>query len=451
MILQALKHRIGSMSGRSAQATRHIAISLLAKGVGILCSLLVVPMTIKYVNPSQYGIWLAISSIVGWIAFFDLGLANGFRNKFAQARAMHDDQLAREYVSTTYFTLGGIVCLLLPVILIANHFLDWPSILHVDPELNEELRWVFAILSTFFCINLVANTLSILLTANQQPGYASLINCLGQILSLGAIFILTKTTKGSLLNLALYFSGIPCIVMVLCSLIAFHASPYQAFAPRLRFVKPVLIRDILGKGIQFFIICLSMILIFQISNIVLSREIGPLSVTQYNIAYKYFNILYMVMIIIITPFWSAFTDAYTQNDTLWMKQTISRMEKVWLVSVGIALVMLAGSSLFYKLWIKDSVTIPFLLSAAMAVFVLTHSLGDLYMYMINGIGTIRIQLIIYVLFALIAWPSLVWSCRVFGVYGVLLLPSLVYLIQALLGKIQLTKLLSGQATGIWKK
>ena len=85
MILQALKNRIGSMSGRSAQATRHIAISLLAKGVGILCSLLVVPMTIKYVNPSQYGIWLAISSIVGWIAFFDLGLANGFRNKFAQA------------------------------------------------------------------------------------------------------------------------------------------------------------------------------------------------------------------------------------------------------------------------------------------------------------------------------------------------------------------------------
>ncbi len=439
------------MSGRSAQATKHIVISLVAKGIGILCSLLVVPMTIEYVNPSQYGIWMAVSSIVGWIAFFDLGLANGFRNKFAEARARQDDQLAREYVSTTYFTLGIIACILLPAIMIANHFLDWSSILKVDSGLKEELRLVFAILSAFFCINLVANTFSVLLTANQQPGYASLINCLGQVLSLIAIFILTRTTTGSLLNLSLYFAGIPCIVLLVCSIIAFQSTAYRTFSPRFRLVKVSLIRGILGKGIQFFIICLSMILIFQVSNIVLSREIGPLSVTQYNIANKYFNILYMVMIIIITPFWSAFTDAYTKKDTQWMRQTISRMERVWLVSVGVALLMLAGASLFYKVWIKDSVTIPFILSAAMAVFVLTHSLGDLYMYMINGIGTIRVQLITYVLFALFAWPCLVWSCRMLGVYGVVLFPSLVYIVQAVLGKIQLTKLMSGRAAGIWLK
>jgi hypothetical protein len=87
----------------------------------------------------------------------------------------------------------------------------------------------------------------------------------------------------------------------------------------------------------------------------------------------------------------------------------------------------------------------------MAVFVLTHSLGDLYMYMINGIGTIRIQLISYLIFAIIAWPCLVWSCRLFGVYGVVLFPSLVYIVQAILGKIQLTKLMSGTASGLWLK
>ena len=239
--------------------------------------------------------------------------------------------------------------------------------------------------------------------------------------------------------------------MVVTSVIAFRHSRYKAFAPSLKKVRLPLIRDILGKGIQFFIIYICLILIFQISNIVLLREIGPLSVDQYNIANKYFNILYMVMIIIITPFWSAFTDAYTKKDISWMKKTISRMELIWLLSVGAALLMLAISPVFYKFWIKDSVTIPFILSVAMAVFVLTHSLGDLYMYMINGIGTIRIQLILYVLFALVAWPSLVWSCRAFGVYGVVLFPSFVYVVQAVVGKIQLTKLMSGKASGLWIK
>jgi hypothetical protein len=73
------------------------------------------------------------------------------------------------------------------------------------------------------------------------------------------------------------------------------------------------------------------------------------------------------------------------------------------------------------------------------------------MYAINGIGTIRIQLITYVIFAIIAWPCLVWSCRLFCVYGVVLFPSLVYLVQAILGKIQVTKLINGHASGLWMK
>ena len=41
------------MSGRSAKVTVHILISLVTKGIGILCSLMVVPMTIHYVNPTH--------------------------------------------------------------------------------------------------------------------------------------------------------------------------------------------------------------------------------------------------------------------------------------------------------------------------------------------------------------------------------------------------------------
>lgn len=446
-----LRTIISGSDERSVRAGKHILLSLVAKGIGLLCSLAIVPLTMNYINPSQYGIWLTISSIVGWIAFFDLGLANGFRNKFAEAMAEGDTKLAKEYVSTTYFTLSVIVAGLLMCIIIVNHFLDWPAILHVEPSMKLELRKIFAILSFFFCMNLVANTFAMLLTANQQPGYASVVNGIGQILSLVSIVILTRTTEGSLLNLSLYFAGIPCLVMLLCSLYAFLFTSYRRFSPSLKTVRLGLIKSIVGKGIQFFLIYICLILIFQVSNIVLSREIGPLSVTQYNIANKYFNLLYSVMIIIITPFWSAFTDAYAKGDRAWMISTVRRLELVWTVAVAIAAIMLLASPIFYKLWIKDSVSVPLALSASMAVFVLSRSIGDIYMYAINGIGTIRLQLVLYVFFAIIAWPSLIWSCRLFGVYGVVLFPSFVYFVQAIIGKVQLSKLISGKAVGIWSK
>lgn len=449
--MKSIRDTLSSMSSRSAQATKHIAISLVARGIGILCSLLVVPMTINYVNPTQYGIWLTISSIVGWVAIFDLGLASGFRNKFVQAKAHDNIKLAREYLSTTYFSLTVTSAILFICLIAVNHFLDWPELLKVDPALGSELRQVFAILGFFLCLNMVVNTFATILTADQKPGYASVVNCLGQVFSLISVFILTRVSKGSLLNLSLYFAGVPCIVMLLASILAFRFTRYREYAPRIRMIRIRLIKDILGKGIQFFVIYICIILIFQMINLVLSRETGPVSVTQYNIANKYFNILYMVMVIIINPFWSAFTDAYTKKDTGWMTETLSKLEKVWLLSVLAAILMLSVSQVFYRVWIKDSVSVPFTLSAAMAVFVLTKSLADIYMYAINGIGAIRLQLILYIVFAVISWPCLVWSCRILGVYGVLLFPSFVYVAQAVVGKIQLSKLISGTAVGIWGK
>lgn len=205
----------------------------------------------------------------------------------------------------------------------------------------------------------------------------------------------------------------------------------------------------MGLGAQFFVISLCLIIIFQVVNIVLSRELGPVSVTEYNVANRYFNVLYMFTNIVVTPFWSAFTDAYTQKDFTWMKKTLGRLEKLWLLALGSGIIMLAVSPFFYNIWIGDDVNVSFLLSFSVMIMILSRTLGNIYMFMINGIGTIRIQLITYIVFAVIAWPSLVYSCRWFGVCGIVIVPTIVYLIQSLLARIQLNKHISKTAQGIW--
>lgn len=451
MNVNRVKQRYLLMSNRSRESIINIVLSFGSKGITIITQLMIVPLTINYVNATQYGIWLTLSSIIAWIAFFDFGFGNGMRNKVAEANAKGDIELARQYVSTTYFSIGAIVLCLLVFLQVLNLFISWPSILNVDISYTEELRKVFSILLLFFCLDMVVKLFNSLLTANQKPGIASCIGVIGQILSLLVIFLLTKVSDGSLVRLATYYSGIPTIVVLIVSAYAFSFTSYKRYAPHIKFVRKGLIKDIMSIGIQFFIIYLCLLLVFQVINLVISRELGPAAVTEYNIAYKYFSIAYSVIVIILSPFWSAFTEAYYKNDFIWMNKVKRLLEKIWLCEVVIVAVMVVMSPWFYKIWVGDSVSISKDLTIGMSVFMLVQSIGAIYMNLINGIGTIRIQLIIYVAFAIISLPLMQFFCRQYGIVGVLSVPVFVYSIQAMFGKIQLEKILAKKASGIWTK
>lgn len=448
-ILDSISSRFLDSSERSREALVNILMSLISKAVSVLSSLLIVPLTISYVNPTQYGIWLALSSVIAWIGFFDLGLGNGFRNRFTEAKAQGNMVLACQYVSTTFFAVGTIVTLVFVAILAANSFINWSDVLNIGQSYSLELGKIFVILAAFFCLSMVARLSGTLLTADQKVGVASLVEGGGQLASLVAIYVLTKTTTGSLTHLALYFAGVPCLVWVVFTVVLFLMPVYRDLTPRPSQVKLQLIRDILGLGMQFFVIYLCLIVIFQMLNIVISRELGPDAVTEYNIAYKYFNVLNNVVIIILSPFWSAFTDAYAKRDYSWMKRTVRSLERLWaLTSMG-CLVMFALSQPFYRLWVGTDVTVATSLSLAVAVYFIVSNLGNTYMYVINGIGTIRLQLLTYVAFALVAWPFMLWAGSYFGIVGIIMVPSVAMLLQALIGKIQLSKLLNKTAHGMW--
>lgn len=436
-------------SGRSKEAVKGVALSVVAKLVYVISSFLIVPLTIDYVNPTQYGIWLTLSSIVGWVVLFDLGLGNGFRNRFAEAKADGNAELAKSYLSTTYFAVTLLVLVVFLMIVVGNTFIDWSKVLNVDSSYSEELGRIFIILSAFFCLSMVANLISSMLMADQKAGHAAMIQGGGQLLSLISVWVLTLISNGSLTNLALYFAGMPCLLTMVVTIFVFTSDRYKEYAPKIRYVRLSLIRDILGIGVQFFIIYICMIFLFQIVNIVISREVGPDAVTEYNVAYKYFALLNTLNVIILTPFWSAFTDAYKRSDYPWMRKTLKSLELVWMGITAVGIIMYLVAPYVYHLWIGGEVEVSRSLSLCVLVYVVILNLGNLYMYLINGIGTVRIQLIIYLSFALVSWPLMTFACRLWGVEGVVFVPTLVLLFQAVFGNIQLHKLLNRSARGIW--
>lgn len=146
-------------------------------------------------------------------------------------------------------------------------------------------------------------------------------------------------------------------------------------------------------GVKFFIIQIAAIIQFQTANFLIGRLFSMSEVTEYNIAYKYFNVLYMVFMILLQPFWSAVTEAYSKNELQWIKNSIHKYLKVLLLMFFIGLLMLVFSDTIYDLWLGSSVHISFVLSSWMFVYVSTMMFGAVFVYFVNGVGTLKIQYI----------------------------------------------------------
>ena len=449
-MLSQLKAYLSKGSERSVLAKKNVLGSFLNKGVAILISLLLVPMTIGYLDTEQYGVWITISSIVIWISYFDVGLVHGFKNRFAECRAKGDNVMARKYVSTAYAAMAIIFTTLFVVTEIANSFVDWADIMRLDGEYTQVLRSVASVLLLCCCIQLILNVCPAMLTADQRSAFAASITTIGQAVALLVIFILTISTEQNMVYLCWALSGIPCVVLLAVSIFLFRGR-YKDFRPSFKQIDFGLVKNIVGLGGKFFLIQMSMLVIFQLTNFIITRVEGAEEVTVYNTAYKYFSITQMLFTIILSPFWAAYTDAYTRNDFEWLRRAYGKLHKIYYGLIIVSIVLLAASPLAYDVWLGGKVNISWGVSVAMCIYLLVMSYSNMFMILINGIGKVFVQMLVYVAFALISIPLLYYGCKEWGVVGVVTVLSIVYFVQAIFAKVQLHKILNKEAHGIWNK
>lgn len=451
-MLAVLKNFFTQGSERSVIIKKNIIQSFGFKIVSILLSLLIVPLTINYVSPEQYGIWLTVSSIVAWISYFDLGLGHGLRNRYAESKAVGNLKLTRIYVSTTYVVIGLIFLCVFIVFAIANQYIDWNSFLNVNDIQSETFKRLMFVFVSFFCLTMFFKVLNSIILGDQKTALASGISVVEQALSLIVIYIISKTTTSSLINLAFVVAGIPCLVLLAFSIYLYSPMGFLNFCkPSFKCVDFKQTKKLLGIGARFFIIQFSLLAIFQVVNIIISRNCGQMAVSQYQLSYKYFSMLYMISVIVLTPYWSAFTEAYTKGDYVWMKNAFSKLNKMSLSVIPVLLVMILGSSLFFKIWINNSIEIPVVLHFCMACYIFSMIYAGVQMYILNGIGKVTIQMLVYLFFAIISIPTMSLLSGIVGVYGILIFLSVVYISQSIIGQIQIKKILNNKATGIWNK
>lgn len=411
---------------RTRKLNRSIVLSFGFKGLGMLISLVLVPMTLHYLNKYEYGLWITISSLVFWVHYFDIGLTNGLRNRLTQALAENNLPLARVYISTTFALLALIAGGVTIIFLIFSSFADWYSLLNVDRNVPD-LRLTINTVTICMCVNFVLSIIGAIYTSHQHNWVNNLIVCMGSLSSFIWIWILTHTTAASLQAVAVAYALCPVLVNATLIFISFRWI-FREERPGWRHVQWDKSGQLLSLGFRFFFIGICDLVLFSTSNIVISRLFSPAEVTPYSITYRYFNLMNVAFTILLSPLWSAITDAWSRDEWNWIRNSVHKMLRVWSVSFIVVALMVVCYKFVFRIWIGNMVEVPLSLVVIMGVYTMIFNLMYLFATYCSGVEKLKSPMVSKGLAALIFIPLAVFLSHQMGIDGVPMALALVLVI-----------------------
>lgn len=435
---------------RTVRAKKQIIYSFFIKGISICIGFVFVPLILDYLDPERYGIWLTLSSVIMWFSFFDIGIGHGLRNRFAEAISEGNHELARTYVSTTYIILAIILSSVIILFWIINPFLDWQKILNTSLVETNELSIVALIVFTFFIFTFFFQLIGIILLADQRPAVNNVLSPLGNVFSLAIIYFLTKTTEGSLVNLASVLSVVPVLILIIATIFFFNRD-YKRYAPSVKYFDLTKSKDLLGLGFKFFYFQIGRIIFIAATNFIIAQVSSPESVTSYNIAYKYLSLALMIYTIILTPFWSAVTEAYAKQDYRWLKKSMHKLNMLSAIMSVFLIVLFLFSNIAYKYWIGDKILIPFNLSLMITIYLLVQLFVAPFSQFISGFGKLKLGLYAITVKIILYVPVTIFFGKLYGAFGVVLAMTIIQFPSLFFEATQTYKIINQKAHGVWSK
>lgn len=389
---------VSTDEGRSRERYRRVALTGItggaAKGVALFTSLIAVPLTLNYLGPERYGLWMTISAAVALLGFADLGMGNSLLNAVAKANGNDDQELARTSVSSGFFILSAVAALIIIVIGLFYRFIPWPSVFNTSSEYaSREAGPTFIVFAICFALNIPLGVVQ-RVQMGYQEGFANNIwQIAGSLLGLGGLLIAVQLRAG-LPWLVLAIMGAPLMATLLNWFVQFGVVRPWLF-PKWQYFEWYTARKIVETGTVFFWLQLMIIITVAGDNLIIARSLGSSAVAGYAVVQKLFSVTTIFAVFII-PLWPAFGEALTRNDFSWAKRTLDR---ALLISLGfsgfVVLILLVFGQTIVEVWIGPIVVPSVALLAGFALWTMLSSYIGVMSTFLNSSYFVRRQASIY--------------------------------------------------------
>ena len=436
---------------RSNKVLVNVVLLFFLKGWSGVIQFLLVPLTLLCLDEYEYGIWLLVNSVLVWIDSFDIGLGNGLRNKIAEYIAKDKLDAARQAVSTTFAMLILIIIPISILLFVLVDHLDLYTLLNVDHSRIGDLVGIIQVSIGLICGTFILKFIGNVYLGHQRPAVNTLLVVGGQTLSMLIIAILPYMLQQvSLMHVAIAYTAAPLLIYAIAYPITFYRI-YPKLKPSFFLFQRKMISELMGLGIKFFVLQLSGMILFTTSNLLISNLFGPDEVTPYQVVYKYFSFILMLVSIVITPIWSATTDAYVRGDMQWIRNLTHRMLRILMAFTMLVVILGFISPWIYPYWTLGKVEVPESMTILMGIYIIIIMFSLYFANILYGTGKIFVQMVTTLLEAVMFIPLAIWGSKLYGISGIIIALILSNLPCAITNVTQYYKIINGKARGIWAK
>ncbi len=421
-----------SEESRSIERYRLALFAMLANSLstalGMCVLLLTVPMTLPYLGPERFGVWMTVSSIAAFLSFLDFGIGNGMINRIAEANVKSEkEQLA--FVAT-----HGLVVLLIIGVLIALAtyplvtYLPWEKFIKLEETQNAaEISLTLTVFHVLFAISIPLSGILKIYQGLQMAWQSHLIRGLASVLSLIAVYVLAEQQAG-IPELLIATYGIQTVfpVFLLFSLTRKKIIRISALKNTGWVTQSFML---FKSGGLFLILQVGGLLVWSVDSIIIAATLGAASVTQFVLVQRIFQFVLVPIGIATSPLWGAYADAQARGDELFIARTL---RKTMIFTIAISFLSLLILSLLspkiFEVWIGHADYVPPTLIWIYAGLVFLMAIGSTFSVFMNGTGKLRVQVILITIFCVTVIPLKYLSVIHFGVEGLIGATILGYII-----------------------
>jgi len=379
---------------RSRNIYKNLLFTLPIKGVNAFVSLAMVPLLYSYFGAENYGVWIILFTTFSWIGLFDLGLTDGLKNRLIPALTDSNFKLAKEYISTAYYGIGFISVAIFLIMLIPMILLDWDSFLN-HPNLDLNFTSISILFGFLFLIRFFLQLLLTVLIAYQEIYKAELINFISNL----SVFFLLFTTvqleynNGSLLTVILINMLTPIMVLLIVSSF-YYSKRFKNISPSFTFFSFKHLKSLLSLGLNFLWIRVNGIILLQSAYLIISSQIDPSEVAKYNIAFSYYNFLYMLLNVFINPYWPAVTESVKKQDFNWIRKSLKKVRIIFLLFVIACFILYSLADILIPIWVNEPITFDNNLLLFMCFYTIFNMWKEISSFFLNGMSILKTQSIV---------------------------------------------------------
>lgn len=415
---------INTEEGRSQERHRHIAwtsvTAAAAKGAALVAMLISVPLTLGYLGPERFGLWMTVAAVIAMLSFADFGLGNGILNAVSHDSGRNDYENIHRSVSNGIVMLAGIGLVILVVFLAIYPHVPWPALFNVKTELAalESGPVVLVLVACFIATLPLAATHKIQLGL-QQGYWGNLWEAVGSIVGLIGIVVATLL-KAGLPWIALAMAGAP-VVSRAVNTVVFFAYQETALRPRLAHFDISTIRRLMRAGVLFFALQLAVVVGFQSDNIIIARILGVEAVAGYDVALKLSTLPAVFIGLVVVAQWPAYGEASTRGDFDWIRRTFTRTLRLSLIfAVPFALILAAWGDTLIRIWAGPEVVPSRTLLIGISIWSVLLVIGNVISALLNGLHVVKFQAINALLMATANILLSIYLVSKIGVAGAIL-------------------------------